>query len=811
MKPFRFYGGLFLITMATLMVQIIQTRILSVVAWHHLAFFAIGCAMFGLTLGAVWVYLKKDRFTQSTLSWDLTAFSAAFAVSIAVSLAVQMTLSPVIRMSATAIVTWAELMIALGVPFVFSGIVVSLALTRSPYPIGKVYGADLAGAAMGCLGVLALLNLTDGPAAVLWAAVFAAMAPLMFAGSDLGEAPATPGRVLGLLHKRRRLLLLVLLAAATVNHLDTDYRGLRPMFIKYRTVLLANFPMFEEWNTFSRIAVYDIAERKPIMWGASPTFDPEKWLIDQRHVNIDDSAATYAYRLEGDMAKAGFLKYDVTNLAYYLGNQAKSLVLGSGAGRDMISARIFGVRDITGVEINPILHRLLTAEPGFADFTGINKTKGFHFINDEARSWVARNQDRFDVIQMSLIDTEAATGAGAFSLTENGLYTVESWRLYFQHLTAGGVFSVSRWFNPGYVNETGRLVSLAVAALLEEGAENPNQHLFLATADSIANLIVSRNPLTPQAIETLEKTARKLGFKIVISPRHPAASPVLGEILASKDRARMDGLGSEGPIDLTPATDDRPFFFNVLPPLDLKRMMAALQQTRPLGVTSGNLFAAKTLFNLFLISVILVAATVVMPLRYATKDIGNRLAMAGTAYFLLIGIGFMVAEISLIQRFSVFLGHPTHSLSIVLFSLILATGVGSFLSDRLPLNGQGIFRAWAIVTGGYLLSIPYWLEDVTTAFAGDVLMIRALITIAVLVPAGLLMGFGFPTGMRMISAVNPMPTPWFWGINGAAGVLASAYAVASSITFGISATLAVGGVCYLLLIAAAGAIGFPRN
>jgi len=166
-SQFRFYTGLFLITACTLMLQVIQTRILSVVAWYHLAFFAISMAMFGLTVGAVWVYLRRDRFSEKTLSYNLSYFSTAFALSTLFCLIAQMSLTPIVSRSLTSILTWAQLAICLSIPFFFSGIAVSLALTRSPFPIGRIYGADLLGAAAGCLGVLVLLNNTDGPSAVL--------------------------------------------------------------------------------------------------------------------------------------------------------------------------------------------------------------------------------------------------------------------------------------------------------------------------------------------------------------------------------------------------------------------------------------------------------------------------------------------------------------------------------------------------------------------------------------------------------------------------------------------------------------------
>ena len=175
-KALNFYIGLFIVTSATLMLQIIQLRILSAVVWYHLAFFVISTAMFGLTIGAVWVYLKGSRFSQETLTSDLGHYGTAFAIATTFCLAVQMTLAPISGFSATSAVVWIELAICLSIPFFFSGVVVSLALTRSPFPIGRVYGVDLAGASAGCFGALALLDFTDAPSAILWVGGIVALA-----------------------------------------------------------------------------------------------------------------------------------------------------------------------------------------------------------------------------------------------------------------------------------------------------------------------------------------------------------------------------------------------------------------------------------------------------------------------------------------------------------------------------------------------------------------------------------------------------------------------------------------------------------
>ena len=169
-------------------------------------------------------------------------------------------------------------------------------------------------------------------------------------------------------------------------------------------------------------------------------------------------------------------------------------------------------------------------------------------------------------------------------------------------------------------------------------------------------------------------------------------------------------------------------------------------------------------------------------------------------YFILIGIGFMAVEIGLLQRMSVFLGHPIYSLSVLLFTLILATGIGSLLSDRLVLDSRWKFALWALMTGGYILALPIWLPGVLLRFESVELLGRASLCVATIAPGGLLMGFGFPTGMRLVSAMDRKPTPWFWGINGAAGVLASVVAVSTSIAVGTSGTLTIGALCYFLLL-----------
>src|SRR5262249_32606877 len=257
-------------------------------------------------------------------------------------------------------------------------------------------------------------------------------------------------------------------------------------------------------------------------------------------------------------------------------------------------------------------------------------------------------------------------------------------------------------------------------------------------------------------------------------------------------------------IDVSPPTDARPFFFNQLRFTDPLAMMEASRASA--GVLSGNLAATLTLAIIIALSAILVVLTIVLPALPAARRLPPRSIVSGTGYFLLIGLGFMLVEIGLIERLSIFLGHPVYGLAVGLFGIIVATGAGSLLSDRLPLTTPARALAWCALTAAYLALLPLWLPAVTQAFEAPGIAVRAGIAFAAIAPAGLLMGFGFPTGMRLVTAIDARPTPWFWAINGAAGVLAAGLAVAVSIAFSIDACIWLGAIFYLPLGAAAWAI-----
>jgi hypothetical protein len=806
-KKVAFLAGLFLLCACVLILQIVETRILSVISFYHLAFFAISMAMFGLTAGSLIVYFNQEFFAPRLLLAHLSWICAAFALTVVLSTVVLIStvlLNPRAGLIMSAAL-WLKLIAALVPPYVFAGMGISLALTRSPWPIGLVYGFDLAGAAFGCLGALVLMSALDGVSALLMVGALGAAAALAFALGCLEtywQAPAVP-RFAGLL--RRPGALTVVLLALALGNAALHPNGLVLSFAKGKVEEPANI-VHTQWNSYSRIRVEKMTHGSPTMWGASPTMPRVQ--IDQHALNIDGDAGTALFRFGGNLSEVDFLKYDITNIAYHVRNRGRAAIIGVGGGRDLLAAYVFGFRDITGIELNPIFVDYLTRR--FRDFNRLVDLPGIRIESDEARSWfasVGRNQD-FDLVQMSMIDTWAATGVGAYSLSENGLYTLEGWRHFLASLAPNGLFTVSRWYAPDNIDETGRLLSLAKATLIDIGVQAPEQHLFLASFGPLSTLVVGRAPLSDGDLAALREATARLGFSILVEPGRPAASPALKAVMEAADIAALNALSEQLHQDVSPPTDDRPFFFNQLRITDPQAMLRAFESGT--GVMRGNLSATATLLVIMVLSLTLVVMTIVLPALPSARRAAPRLIGFGTAYFVLIGLGFMLVEIGLIQRLSLFLGHPVYGLAIGLFAIILSTGIGALVSDRLRITRPHHIFLWCGALAACLTLLPFWLSFIVASFEAYPILVRSAVTILVVAPVGFLLGFGFPTGMRLVNAIDSRPTPWFWSINGAAGVLAASIAVAVSIGFSINASIWLGAGCYLLTGIAAIALLDPE-
>jgi hypothetical protein len=797
LRRLPFLSAVFLITFSILIFQIAQTRILSVITWYHLAFFAISVTMLGMTVGAVWLYLWGERFQQSSVAVSLSKFALATALAMPASVMVQFCLVTPVSLSLTTVVSWGLLLIAMAAPYVFSGVVVSLALTRSPFPTGLVYGVDLLGAALGCVAVIGLLNVVDGPTSVVLSGAISGLSAMAFAASASSEdQKRLKSRSWW---QRPAPVVIALIAFALLNSLaPVGMQPMRPILVKNNIEGAggADDAVYEKWNSYSRIVAMPSYVQFPAMWGASPKL-PSDTRVSEIDLNIDGMAGTAMFHYDGTRDSISFLQYDLVNLAYRLPGIHKSAVIGVGGGRDLMSAHLLGVSDITGVELNPIFINLHTRDLFYSKFSNLTTIPNLKLHVDDARSWFASTTEKFDLVQMSMIDTWAATGAGAFSLSENGLYTLEGWRAFLKAINDHGIFTVSRWYAPDDVNETGRMIGLATGVLLDAGVKDARRHLFVARAEHIATLVLSKSPFTEEQLGTLNDAVLDLGFRVLLAPNQPPESQLLAAIIESGDLSALDRTADAPHLDLRVPTDNRPYFFNQLRFSDIPN---ALLGHLGFGVVAGNLWASLGLILILFISIVAVIATILVPLRGAARRCSGRLIVFGSLYFSLIGMGFMLTEIALLQRFSVYLGHPIYSLGVCLFSLILASGLGSLATEQIKLDARGKILAWGSIVVVYLVVLEQGLPGVLESTTNRERLVRIAISLVAIMPLGFVLGFAFPTGMRLIEEVDRQPTPWFWGINGATGVLASVAGLMFSMSLGISVTLLISAACYLLLV-----------
>ncbi len=550
------YLGLFFVALATVMYEIVLTRIFSVTMWYHFAFVAISVAMFGMTVGAIIVYLRPAFFTQERVAEHLTLGAVLFAVSAVVSFVISLFVPFDGEVTIGGLLSTGLTYAIIAVPFVFSGICVALALTKFPQRVGKLYACDLIGAATGCLLVIVTLNVTDGPTAVIAVGALAGLAAVVFgvrASPRLRRASVAVALVLG-----------AFAAAHTVLVRD-ESPLVRLQWVKGRAEPRA---LYEKWNSFSRVTVFGDPTQPtaPAGWGVSAAFRPERG-VRQLSLLIDASAGTVLTGYDGNPADLEHLKYDVTNLVHYVRQGARVLVIGVGGGRDVLSAVLFGQRSVLGVEINQDI--IGTVNGKFGGFTGhLDRLPQVRFVNDEARSYIARQTERFDIIQISLIDTWAATSAGAFVLTENSLYTAEAWKLFLDRLSPNGILAVSRYHFRSRPDETYRLTSLAHAALTRAGVTDPRPHIVIVkqidasgrTPVGIATMLVGRAPFSDRDLDTIEAVAQKMQFEVVLSPRFSADDTFT--TLASADDPRR--FLASFPVNIAAPTDDSPFFFHTL-------------------------------------------------------------------------------------------------------------------------------------------------------------------------------------------------------------------------------------------------------
>jgi spermidine synthase len=765
-------AGLALTSFAALLLELALTRLFSVVLFYHFAFLAISIALLGLGAGGVFAYLLKNRLARADTRKLAARLSIDSSLVVLFVLEVVLHIPVTLTVSAGNFLNLTAIYISAALPFFLIGVQFSVIFARESRRIPRLYAADLGGGALACLAVVPLLNWLGGPNTILSAAVVMAIAAVVWA-----DSPTLRKVAIGLI-----AAFIVLIAA---NHSN------RLIDVVYAKGMLrdSDWVEFARWNALSRVEVDRQGQARTIVIDA----DASTFIVNCDLAHWHDTG------WEHDLMSAP------PALANVLRPRGEFAIIGPGGGVDVLRALANGSPSVTGIEINPIIANTIMRGRYAAYAQHLYERPEVHIHVTDGRSYLRSAPEHFDVVQMTLVDTWASTAAGAFALSENNLYTVEAFREYFEHLKPEGMIAITRW-EFRQPREALRVVAVAMDALHSLGVVNPARNFIVASQGSLTEdgipvvVLAKRTAFTPQeeaAVQAHFERYRALKPIYLPSQVAPGLAPrnPFVDLIASNDPYRFAQTYA---YNVGPVTDNDPFFFFTLKTRQILGAQGddAIDWKVNLGVL--------VLILVLAISFVAVAAFLILPLALGA----NRQSPFPLFYFVAVGLGYILVEIAFIQRFVLFLGHPTYALTVVIFLLMLSSGAGSLFSRRwLPRTELAWMPLLLVIIA--LLGNVFLLPRGLAAWVGLGFAYRLAICGILLIPLGFVMGMPFPTGLRALATVSIPELPnrddnaveWAWAMNAAASVLGSVLAMMIAIQFGLTVTLACGLVAYVLALA----------
>jgi predicted membrane-bound spermidine synthase len=731
---------------AVLITEVTLTRIFSVTLMYHYAFLVLSATLFGLGAGGIFHFVS-DSLRRRPQSAPWLALGAAAALPLCLGLILRLPFLPQL-FSASNLVVLLAIVLLSAIPFFLAGLLLSLLYILNRSAVSSLYAYDLIGAALGCVVALYLIGIMGAPATPIVASILWLLSAWLIAKPDHGPVfRAGVGAV---------CLIVVLLPLAGWLRMDVIKGGTEENV------------EFEKWNAFSRVAVSRFGER--------------------RVIHIDAGAST---EILSDTARRSGLENfaGITRLAYLLRTNSRVLVVGPGGGRE-IGAALASGNTVTGVEINPIIVNDLMASRYSAFSGGLFNSPGVQIVTADARSYLERSREQFDVIQENAVDTWAAVSGGGFTLSESYLYTTEAFETYLRHLTADGILTLGRW-EFRQPQQMIRVISLALEAMDRQYAGDNRSRIFLVSDSSYeqgggipAVILIKKSPFTASELDTLRAAARSSNYHILYDPSMTTSNPY-ADLINSSNRPKFF---AEYPLNIAPPSDDRPFFFFTLKWRDLFSVWNTPEESRK---NNAGLFL---LAGAGVIMLALTTITFILPMLRRSKNTIGRFA---GIYFLCIGVAFMMVETVLMQKAILFLGHPTYSFPTVLCALFMGAGVGSWQtrnSDTWKLTHSAIVLVVVMSFG--IVALPLWLQAGFTF----PLAVRIIWMALPLFGLGLLLGRLFPLGLRKLGETE---IPWAWALNGSASVLGSIIAVLLAMQIGFAAVLWAAVGFYGLAAAAA--------
>ena len=643
--------------------------------------------------------------------------------------------------------------VAVTVPFLFAGLAIATPLAAYPQAANRLYAADLLGAGLGCLAAVAALTKLDAAGAI------AVCGAIFIASGAFYSAPAKRAGVFGV----------IALLVAGVAPVAGQFIG----FVPAQSKQLADCEqiLFTQWSPVNRV---DLCQPnvKGSFWstfGRSPHYhgdSPE--VLD---LEYDGHNGSNVHRL-GDGHWLDMFKSHLLRTPYLLKPKPRVLVIGVGGGIDIMNALWEGASHVTGVDLQPITIGLLHG-PFLSRWTGgIFERPEVELVASEGRHYVRSHDDRYDVLQITAVDTFSAQSTGAYVLAESYLYTVEAFEDYLSHLTDDGVLSIVtgdiRVASVPLAHAT-RLALIAREALRRRGVSDPENHIMIVgdqwSFSTLGNLLVKRTPFTPAEVRRvrefvsaspadprLTRPEEKHSFVVCLAPGG-IGNPKITQLVDAPD-AELTRLLAKSNFALGPVTDDHPFFFHSL------KWRAVLSGLVASGVElwyfPGS-FTGQLMLLIMLGQAILIGGVlIVLPLaRRGLGQLPRKTTLGFLAYFLGLGLGFLMIEISFVQKYVLVLGYPTYSLSVTVCSLLVSAAVGAALSRRGWSRPERFLSLLLVATVGLVVLEGAALPVLRAHVLAASLPVRVAMTVLMQFPLGVVLGMYFPTGLELLRRLEP--------------------------------------------------------
>jgi hypothetical protein len=776
-------SSVFALSAAALGVQVVWTRIFSFMIWYHFGFLVISVAMLGFTAGGLALqmrprWLERDRpavMFRCALGFGLTVMFGLLVI-------LNMPFDAGVLDDAKNFSFFVLMIVIVAAEFFFAGLFVAFAITTAPDRVARIYLANMTGSGAGCALSIVLLDRVLPSTAHL---VFALLA--IVAGALLLPL---------LITRRREVWATVAVAVLVIGSIALSTQPLAgPFYIQSRK----DFPGLSRDQIIERVSsslgIVDFF-RKRIdfgLWGLSVDRyrrdHPER--PDPQFVgfSIDGWALTFTYHSDkGDILNEPVFDYLPSTLAYRVAAPKDALVIGSGGGIDVVTALRNGATKVTAVEINPgVMHG---SRDQYAEFNHrILHRPGVTPVVAEGRGFLsAAGERQWDLIQLSGVDTLAATQAGAFALNENYLYTRDAFKSYYDHLTPRGHLTLTRWiYNPE--RQTIRLLAIADAALRARGIRDTVRHVMLIADKELhySVFLSSLTPFTPEDSQKALAACERYDWTPLVLPGITLPENQWQQFMTLDDKSQFI---AGYPLDVSVTTDDRPFF------MEYSKWTSAWKY--PDGI-----FNRKNAHVLLLATTLVVACFasvfILVPARLTSSTAGETAERWPVLLlFSCLGLGYVLVEIVLVQKLTLYLGIPSYALAVVLCALLVFSGLGSLMSAALPGRAE---RRLGIACGSIVVVLVVYrlfVDLVLHATMGLSLSWRIALVLLLLALPATLMGIPFPTAVSSLARERRQLVVAGWVVNGYFSVLASCLAIVLSISFGFGVVLLVGAATYLV-------------